>query len=60
MASSACTPAGGAVYGLGLFGAWFYFWQAADAGFWTHAWAIVQGILWPAFLVFDAFTALAR
>jgi hypothetical protein len=49
---------GGALYGLGIFGAWVWFWQQAD-GFWMHVWAIVQGIFWPAFMVYDAFSALA-
>jgi hypothetical protein len=49
---------GGAIYGLGMFGAWVWFWQQAD-GFWLHLWAIVQGIFWPAFMVYDAFKALA-
>jgi hypothetical protein len=49
----------GAIYGLGIFGGWFYFWQQAS-GFWEHIWAIFQGLFWPAFMVFDAFTALRR
>lgn len=48
---------GGAIYGLGIFGAWVYFWQQAD-GFWESVWAIVQGIFWPAFMVYEAFAAL--
>lgn len=48
---------GGALYGLGIFGAWVYFWQQAD-GFWAFVWAIVQGIFWPAFMVYEAFAAL--
>jgi hypothetical protein len=43
---------GGAVYGLGLIGALVYFWQHAD-GFWAHLWAILEAILWPAFVVYD-------
>jgi hypothetical protein len=50
---------GGAIYGLGIFGAWVFFWQQADT-FWEYVFAVVQGILWPAYLVFDAFTALAK
>ena len=38
---------GGAIYGLGIFGAWVYFWQQAD-GFWEHVYAVFQGIFWPA------------
>jgi hypothetical protein len=43
---------GGAVYGLGLIGAVVYYWQEAN-GFWEHLWAIGEGILWPAFVVYD-------
>jgi hypothetical protein len=48
---------GGALYGLGVFGAWVYFWIEAD-GFWEHAYAIFQGVFWPAYMVFAAFGAL--
>ncbi|MBE1874137.1 hypothetical protein [Myceligenerans pegani] len=50
--------AGGAIYGLGIFGAWVYFWQQAD-GFWEYVWAIVQGLFWPAFMVYEGFAALS-
>jgi len=43
---------GGAVYGLGLIGAVVYYWQEAN-GFWEHLWAIGEGILWPALVVYD-------
>lgn len=46
-----------ALYGLGIIGAWVWFWRAAD-GFGEHVWAVVQGIFWPAYLVYDAFRAL--
>jgi hypothetical protein len=49
---------GGAIYGLGIFGAWVYFWQQADTG-WEYLLAILQGVFWPAFMVHDAFVALA-
>jgi hypothetical protein len=48
---------GGAIYGLGIFGAWVYFWQQSDT-FWEYVLAIFQGILWPAFMVYEAFSAL--
>lgn len=48
---------GGAVYGLGVIGAWVYFWLRAD-GFWEHALAVLQGVVWPALLVHDAFVVL--
>jgi hypothetical protein len=47
----------GAIYGLGIFGAWVYFWQQAD-GFWEYLLAVLQGVFWPAFMVFEAFSAL--
>jgi hypothetical protein len=42
---------GGAVYGLGLIGALVYYWQHAH-GFWAHVWAVVEAILWPAFVIY--------
>ena len=48
---------GGAIYGLGIFGAWVWFWQQAD-GFWEYAYAVFQGIFWPAYMVYEAFAAL--
>jgi hypothetical protein len=54
------TAAGsGAIYGLGIFGAWVYFWQQADT-FWEYVLAVIQGIVWPAYLVHDALAALAK
>ena len=47
----------GAIYGLGIFGAWVYFWQQAD-GLWEYAYAIFEGLFWPADMVFQAFQAL--
>jgi hypothetical protein len=59
MADSNNTAAagGGAIYGLGMFGAWVYFWQQADS-FWEYVLALLQGIVWPAFMVYEVFTAL--
>ncbi len=51
------TATGGAIYGLGIFGALVYYWQQADA-FWEYVLAVVQGILWPAFLVYQVLGAL--
>ena len=48
---------GGAIYGLGILGAWVYFWQQADT-FWEYVLVFFQGIFWPAFMVFDVFEAL--
>ncbi|WP_341230568.1 hypothetical protein [Nocardioides salarius] len=49
---------GGAIYGLGVFGAWVYFWKDASDGFWWHVLAVLEGVVWPAFMVYDAFSAL--
>lgn len=49
---------GGALYGLGVFGAWVWFWGLAD-GFWEHVYAVFQGVFWPAYMVYEAFSALA-
>lgn len=57
--SAGAAAGGGAIYGLGVFGGLVWFWQQAD-GFWEHAGAILQGLFWPAFMVYRAFEALAR
>ncbi len=57
MANNGAAAGGGAIYALGILGAWVYFWQQADA-FWGYAWAVVEGIFWPAFMVYDVFAAL--
>ena len=49
---------GGAVYGQGLIGAVVDYWQHAH-GFWAHLWAIVEALLWPAFLVYHLLGHLA-
>lgn len=51
-------PGGDAVYALGVIGAWVYYWQRADtAG--ERGLAVLKGIVWPAFLVYEAFSALS-
>jgi hypothetical protein len=48
--STGAAAGGGAIYGLGIFGALFYFRQQADA-FWEYIWAVFpKAILWPAFI----------
>ena len=42
----------GPVYGLGLVGALVYYWQHAS-GFWAHIGAVLEAIVWPAFVVYD-------
>lgn len=55
--SKGAVAGSGAIYGLGMFGGWVYFWQQADT-FWEYVLAILQGILWPAFMVYEVFSAL--
>jgi len=50
---------GGAVYGIGMFGAWVFFWQQADTLF-GYLLAVLQGIVWPAIMVYQGFSALAK
>ena len=57
--STASGHAGNAIYGLGVFGAWVYFWMQAD-GLWQHLLAILQGIVWPAFAVYHGLDALGE
>jgi hypothetical protein len=56
--SNAGAAGGGALYSLGIFGAWVWFFQRADS-FWEYALAIFQGLFWPAWMVYDLFKALA-
>jgi hypothetical protein len=56
--SRGAAAGGGAIYGLGIFGAWVFFWQQADT-FWEYALAVLQGIVWPAIMVYESFSALA-
>jgi hypothetical protein len=55
--ASAPAPCGGAVYGLGLIGAFVYFWQQAD-GLGEHTVGALKALVWPAFLVYEALRAL--
>lgn len=55
--SGGAAAGSGAIYGLGILGAWVYFWQHAD-GFWPHVLAVLEGIVWPALMVYDAFSRL--
>jgi len=55
--SNAGAAGGGAIYGLGIFGAWVWFFGQAD-GFWEYVWAFFEGIFWPAFMVYQVFKVL--
>jgi hypothetical protein len=57
--SSRGTAGAGAIYGLGVIGAWFWFFQQADR-FWQFVWAFFEGIFWPAYMVYDVFRFLHR
>ncbi len=49
--------AGGAVYGLGLIGAWVYFIGHATT-FWLGVLGFLKGIVWPALLIFEVLNRL--
>jgi hypothetical protein len=57
--SSGAAAGGGAIYGLGIFGALVYFWQQADT-FLEYVLAIIQGLFWPAWMIYDVFAVLHR
>jgi hypothetical protein len=50
---------GGAIYGLGIFGALVWYGPQAD-GFWEYVLAIFQGLFGPAFMVYEVFEQLAE
>ena len=54
-----CWPGscGDAVFGFGLIGSAVWFWQQAD-GFGEHVVGLLKALVWPAFLVYEAFQAL--
>ena len=43
----------------GIVGALVYYWQQADS-FGEYLLSILQGIFWPAFMVYEVFEALAN
>ena len=45
------------IYGLGFIGSLVWYWQLAD-GFGSHVVGILKALVWPAFLVYDAFQGL--
>lgn len=49
---------GNPVYGLGVIGAWVFFWQRAETPR-ERALGILKGFAWPAFLVYESFSALS-
>ena len=55
---ASCAAGGGAIYGLGIFGAWVWFFSQADT-FWEFILAFFQGIFWPAWMVYEVFQTLS-
>jgi hypothetical protein len=51
-------PVASAVYGLGLIGAAIYFISTATS-FWIGVLGFLKAIVWPVFMVFEAFKHLA-
>lgn len=51
-------PASNAVYGLGFIGAAIYFISTAT-GFWMGVLGFLKAMVWPVFLVYEAFKNLA-
>lgn len=49
---------GSPVYGLGVIGAWVYFWKHSDTPR-DRAIGVLKGTVWPAFLVYGALSALS-
>ena len=52
-----CSGSSGAVYGLGLIGAAVYFIGHVTT-FWLGVLGFLKALVWPAFLVFEAFKTL--
>lgn len=54
-------PSGGmdAVYGIGMIGAWVYFFTQAVNNQ-ERALAVLKGLVWPAFLVYGLFKSLEK
>jgi hypothetical protein len=50
---------GSAVYGLGMIGAAIYFISHATT-FWMGVLGFLKALVWPAFLVYQAFEVLAK
>ena len=48
---------GSAIYGLGFIGAAVYFISNATS-FWIGVLGFLKAIVWPAFLIYEAFTSL--
>jgi hypothetical protein len=49
--------ASGAVYGLGLIGAWVYYFGTATT-FWIGVLGFFKGLVWPALLIYEVLKVL--
>ena len=64
-ATKNCTPhcrthhhgSAGAIYGFGFIGAAAYY-ITTSTGFWMGVWGVIKAIVWPVFLVYEAFKYL--
>jgi hypothetical protein len=52
-----CDTTGGAIYGLGFIGSLVYYISTAT-GFWNGVLGVLKAIVWPAFLMYEAFKFL--
>jgi len=61
MSKHNCYPGSGcgAIYGLGFIGALIYFLSHATS-FWIGVFGILKAIVWPAYLVYEAFNFLLK
>jgi hypothetical protein len=50
---------GSPVYGIGMIGAWMYFWKGATTNQ-EKAMAVLKGFVWPAILVYELFMFLKK
>ena len=57
MGNKGAAAGGGAIYVLGIFGAFAFYWQQANQ-FWEYVLSFIQGIFWPAWMVYEVFQAL--
>lgn len=46
------------MYAMGMIGAWVYFWRLSNTTG-ERVLAVLKGFVWPAFLVYEAFAAVA-
>jgi hypothetical protein len=53
-----CSHSSNAIYGLGFIGAAIYFISSAT-GFWIGVLGFLKALVWPVFLVYEAFKYLA-